>query len=85
MQVTAKVMVLTERCSHFMKRTLTLCFILLLICSTALAYVGNRNTRKFHEDYCDSVRAMADHNKVYIETREEAIERGFVPCKRCRP
>ena len=68
-----------------MKRTLTLCFILFMICSTALAYVGNRNTRKFHEDYCDSVRAMADHNKVYIETREEAIDRGFVPCKRCRP
>lgn len=68
-----------------MKRALTLCFVLLLICSTALAYVGNRNSRKFHEDWCGSVEQMADHNKVYIETREEAIERGFVPCKRCNP
>ena len=68
-----------------MKRLLLITTILIIICSTALAYVGNRNTRKFHEDYCDSVRAMADHNKVYITSREEAIEHGFVPCKRCKP
>lgn len=68
-----------------MKRILSFCVIFLLIYSTAFAYVGNRNSRKFHEDYCDSVRAMADHNKVYIETREEAINNGYVPCKRCRP
>jgi len=43
-----------------MKRLLLIAAFLLLICSTALAFVGNRNTRKFHEDYCDSVRAMAD-------------------------
>ena len=70
---------------NIMKRILLITTALFLICSTVFAYIGNRNTRKFHEDYCDSVRAMAAHNKVYIETREEAIERGFVPCKRCRP
>ena len=68
-----------------MKRLLLIATILLLICSTALSFVGNRNTRKFHEDYCDSVRAMADHNKVYIASREDAIAQGYVPCKRCRP
>ena len=68
-----------------MKRILTLTTILLLICSTALAYVGNRNTRKFHHDHCSSVRQMADRNKVYISSREEAINSGYVPCQRCRP
>lgn len=68
-----------------MKRILTITTLLLLICSMALAYVGNRNTRKFHHDRCSSVRQMADRNKVYISTREEAINAGYVPCQRCRP
>lgn len=68
-----------------MRRTLAIAAVLLLICSTALAYVGNRNTRKFHHDHCSSVRQMADRNKVYIDTREEAIAAGYVPCQRCRP
>lgn len=68
-----------------MKRILAIATILLLICSTALAYVGNRNTRKFHHDHCSSVRQMADRNKVYIDTWEEAIAAGYIPCQRCRP
>lgn len=50
------------------------------------SYVLNKNTRKFHRPDCSSVRDMAEHNKEYFEgTREQAIERGFVPCKRCNP
>ena len=68
-----------------MKRILTLTAVLILICSTALAYVGNRNTRKFHHDSCSSVSQMKPSNRVYIETREEAINSDYVPCQRCRP
>jgi methylphosphotriester-DNA--protein-cysteine methyltransferase len=68
-----------------MKRILTVATVLILICSTAIAYVGNRNTRKFHHDSCSSVYQMKPSNRVYIETREEAINSGYVPCKRCRP
>lgn len=68
-----------------MKRILTLTAVLILICSTALAYVGNRNTRKFHHDSCGSVAQMKPSNRVYIETRDEAINSGYVPCQRCRP
>lgn len=68
-----------------MKRTLALCFVLLMICGTALAYVGNRNTRKFHHDNCSSVYQMKPSNRVYIETREDAINSGYVPCQRCKP
>ena len=68
-----------------MKRILTVATVLILICSTAIAYVGNRNTRKFHYDSCSSVYQMKPSNRVYIETREEAINSGYVPYKRCRP
>lgn len=67
------------------KLTALLTITLLLICSTAIAYVGNRNTGKFHHDHCSSVYQMTDRNKVYIGSREEAIASGYVPCKRCRP
>ena len=54
--------------------------------SVTASYVLNKNTRKFHRPDCSSVRDMAEHNKEYFDgTREEAIERGFVPCKRCNP
>lgn len=57
----------------------------MFVCSTALAYIGNRNTGKFHHDNCSSVHQMADRNKVYIQSRAEAIASGYVPRKRCRP
>ncbi len=60
---------------------------LLTITSAGIAdaYIGNRNSHKFHYDYCSSVDRMAERNKVYFETREDAINSGFVPCKRCHP
>ena len=68
-----------------MKRTLAIAFVLLMICSTALAYVGNRNSRKFHYDTCRAVHQMKDSNKVYIEKRENAISQGYTPCGICHP
>lgn len=68
-----------------MKKILSITFILILICSTAMAYIGNRNTRKFHKENCHSAYEIKESNKVYIATREEAIAQGYVPCKRCGP
>jgi len=49
-------------------------------------YVLNKNTKKFHYPYCDSVDQMADKNKLYFDgTRDEAVEMGYVPCKNCNP
>ena len=49
-------------------------------------YVANKNTRKFHYPSCDSVSDMKEKNKWYFEgTREELIDQGYVPCKRCNP
>ena len=49
------------------------------------AYIGNANSRKFHKSSCSSVRDMKDYNKVGFDSRSEAIDAGYQPCKRCHP
>ncbi|MGI6183274.1 MAG: peptidoglycan-binding domain-containing protein [Candidatus Fimadaptatus sp.] len=48
-------------------------------------YIGNANTLKFHKASCSSVDSMNEANKVEIFSREDAIARGYGPCKRCKP
>lgn len=48
-------------------------------------YVGNKNTKTFHEPSCSSVSDMKDKNKVILDSREEAIKKGYSPCKKCNP
>ena len=49
-------------------------------------YVLNTNTKKFHYPTCSSVSEMADNKKQYYTgTRDEIIDMGYVPCKRCNP
>lgn len=49
------------------------------------AYVGNANTGKFHYSNCPEVDKMNEANKVEMATREDAINNGYVPCKKCNP
>lgn len=49
------------------------------------SYVGNANTGKFHVSGCDSVDKMSEKNKVFFSNRNDAINQGYVPCKRCNP
>ena len=51
----------------------------------ASSYVGNAKTKKFHYADCSMVGKMNPANKVYMNTRDEAINAGYVPCKRCNP
>lgn len=48
-------------------------------------YIGNANSYKFHEPDCSSVDKMNEENKVFLKSRQEAIDKGFEPCKRCNP
>ena len=50
--------------------------------SSAAVYIGNK---KSHYASCSSVKDMKEKNKVELNTREEAIEKGYVPCKNCNP
>lgn len=49
------------------------------------SYIGNRNTMKFHEPSCSSVGQMNPNNQVPLSSRKQAIDGGYVPCKRCNP
>lgn len=49
------------------------------------AYVGNVKSGKFHVSGCDQVDKMSENNKVYFNSREDAISNGYVGCKKCRP
>ena len=48
-------------------------------------YIGNRNSMKFHYPDCASVADMAEHNKVPLASREDAIALGYKPCGSCKP
>lgn len=48
-------------------------------------YVGNANSHKFHYADCNAAGRMKEGNKVYFDTREEAIDKGYTPCKICSP
>lgn len=48
-------------------------------------YIGNKNSKKLHCAYCESVGDMSEKNKIGFESKEEAINRGYEPCKRCNP
>lgn len=54
--------------------------------SSAQTYFLNTNTKKFHYPYCDSVSEMKEKNKKEVfDTRENIINMGYQPCKRCNP
>ncbi len=49
-------------------------------------YVLNNNTMKFHYPDCSSADEIKEKNKEYYNgTRDEIIEMGYDPCKRCCP
>lgn len=65
--------------------------ITLIVTTTAFAtvlasnYIGNSNTGKFHYADCSSVDKMNPAHKVGFNTRDEAVNAGYIPCKRCKP
>ena len=46
-------------------------------------YIGNLNSKKFHVPTC---RTLPDEkNRIYFDTRKEAIDKGYNPCGNCKP
>ncbi len=49
-------------------------------------YVMNRNTKKFHLPDCSSVEDISIENRAdFTGSRQELIDAGYEPCKRCNP
>jgi hypothetical protein len=53
--------------------------------SNAGYYIGNRNSMKFHKSSCSSVAKMSEGNKVRLNSRQDAINKGYSPCGICNP
>jgi len=51
----------------------------------ACPYIGNANTGVFHQAGCYHISRMAEHNKVCLRSRDDAIARGYRPCGTCKP
>lgn len=51
----------------------------------ASTYVGNSSSHKFHYSNCATLKKMNPNNRVMFNSRDEAIKKGYVPCKRCKP
>ncbi len=64
---------------------LIILYLALPLAAWAASYTGNKNTLKFHYTSCRWVAQMNAENKVPFDSREKAINAGYVPCKVCRP
>lgn len=50
------------------------------------SYILNTNTMKFHLPSCSSAEDIAEKNKELRQgRRQDIIDMGYAPCKRCRP
>lgn len=53
---------------------------------SGITYVLNNNTKKFHNPSCSSVDTIKPKNREdTTKSRDEIINSGYVPCKRCNP
>ena len=48
-------------------------------------YIGHKNSKKFHYPNCKWGKKIKPENQVWFNSREEAIDKGYVPCKVCKP
>lgn len=52
---------------------------------TDIQYCANTNSKVFHRPDCSSVKTIKEENKLYLSDRQELIDLGYNPCKRCEP
>lgn len=48
-------------------------------------YVASRKSDKFHTLQCSYAANINKENRIYFETRNDAIAAGKDPCSRCKP
>jgi micrococcal nuclease len=53
--------------------------------SDAGQYGGSSKSNKFHRTSCGYVGRIKPETLIYIESREEAVNYGYIPCNVCRP
>ena len=49
------------------------------------AYIGNRNSMKYHRPSCQYAAKIKDENLVTFDSTEQALTAGYTPCGACKP
>lgn len=49
------------------------------------AYTASTKSDKFHLPHCSSASRISEDNRVWFQTRDEAIAAGYSPCGKCQP
>lgn len=49
----------------------------------AVEYIGNKISKKFHLPTCPNL--PAEKNRVFFDSRQQAVDAGFDPCGNCKP
>jgi micrococcal nuclease len=47
------------------------------------AYIGNKNSRRFHLKTCALGQRTSQHNRIQFGRKWEAFWEGYAPCKKC--
>ncbi|MFY9457369.1 MAG: hypothetical protein WAP23_00330 [Candidatus Spechtbacterales bacterium] len=50
---------------------------------TTGAYVASKNSTKYHLPGCTGVKRIAEHNKIWFNSKEEAESLGYQPASNC--
>ena len=53
--------------------------------TVAQGYVASKNSTAFHTPDCKWEQRIKEENKIWFKTREEALKKGYTPCKVCKP
>lgn len=48
-----------------------------------IRFVGNKNSRVYHKENCNSVKNMNEKNKVFFSNEKEATDANYKPCGNC--
>lgn len=48
-------------------------------------YHGSSKSDKYHLTSCQWAQKIAAHNLVVFKNKSEAADKGYVPCKVCKP
>ena len=73
------------------KKSLLAIFLLVGFLVTAMAlaldykYVGSKNSNIYHYPTCRAAQKIKPENLVTFNSAKEAQEKGYRPCKVCRP
>ena len=52
--------------------------------STTAQYVGSKNGTKYHALWCPGASQIKDENKVFFNSKEEAVASGYAPATNCK-